>query len=244
MKKTVWILLTAASIMLFPVYANASIEDVEAYFSDAGDNGHVLTFTEHKGMYTNQLFVVDYHNISETSRDDDFSWLFNQLSNASNEGWFDYDSVQVAMFNVYEEKPSFWSFYNIVVNTGGYNYTDGLKTKCGIIKTKENLDNDTLAYIQNTAMEVFRNRLPDQYIVPQTDNIQIEWFGNAHAKMFVNLSGFYDSDDGKHYDFVLEFTISDLNDGKWNYEEIYTEINGLTLFGEYFNTRDYVIDLS
>ena len=226
----------------------ADINDVEGYFSESKDYGHFLTFAEHKGYYHDQLFIVDYFDLVDKTEhpesQSDIMWIYNRLSDASHEDWFNYSKVQLAVFNIHEKAGTSFSFFNnIDVESGEYEKFNYNMLGCGIAKNKSDLDNDTLAFTENTAMEILRNRAPGQYIATKTDDIEIEWFGDMYSKMFANMVGHYDSDDGKRYDFTLEFTMSDLKDGKWNYDELYTEINGVTLFGEYVNTLDYVIKM-
>lgn len=231
--KKVFVLLGFA-LLLTQFTANASVEDVQSYLEQYCDENDVLDIQEYSSETYATLFIkYDYirGNNPVLSNDSESRIIFKDLISQE---WFDYQRIQFlpcpadTAFGVRD-------FVEFVVQFGTATYYKRNLSYPVIIKSKDDLDESTVNFLHRVVSELLKYNDIWGSIgsTGVSDNLEYQVCYNLAI-----VTGTCEN-DGKTYNFLMEFTFQNTSEWVGTYDTICVILNDVTTYGEYIPIEDY-----
>ena len=154
-----------------------------------------------------------------------------------NQDWFDYEIITfLHSYSDYSPVTFLQTTFDVKFGTKkSYNH---ITSSPWIIKGKSDITDDDVNFIFDVVGELLRagdvHRSPD-FRNEDMDSMSIQAWSD-----FVVAEGTIHAGGDKEYSYLVEFTYRKEKDSQnGTYDAKYIEINGLTLYGEYVDIKDY-----
>lgn len=229
-------LLVALAVLLCPLSVSATVEEVQQYlapYCSESDNLQVQAYpNDDQGFYKTLFIKIDYSTDAETVlRHNDLEIIRDMVL----QEWFDYDVVQLLLcpWNMYVGAVDFREYET---DRGIARYYKSNTIRPLLVRQKEELDKDTKKFIGRVAQELLNYNN-----ISASLNITGGGEDNLEYQVCYNLAIVTGTceNDGKTYNFLMEFTFQNTSEWVGTYDTICVILNDVTTYGEYIPIEDY-----